>query len=133
MRLGDLISREALLKAMEEERQYLLARGLRGAEHILVHHCLPLIDNAPTVDLWKMRQEATENALKKAEELYKRPQGEWIPVSERLPEKEGKCLVTTDFGDVCEDSFVDGIFVCYLGNVIAWQPLPESYRKGGAE
>lgn len=47
--MSDLISREALLKAIEEERQYLLARGQRGAEHILVHHCLPLIDNAPTV------------------------------------------------------------------------------------
>ena len=49
--MSDLISREALLKAMEEERQYLLARGQTGAEHILVHHCLPLIDNAPRVDL----------------------------------------------------------------------------------
>lgn len=36
------------------------------------------IDNAPTVDLWQMRQEATENALKKAEVLYGRPKGEWI-------------------------------------------------------
>jgi hypothetical protein len=34
---------------MEEERQYLLARGQTGAEHIIVHHCLPIIDNAPTV------------------------------------------------------------------------------------
>lgn len=48
---NDLISRSALLKAMEEERQYLLARGQKGAEHILVHHCLPLIDNAPTVEI----------------------------------------------------------------------------------
>lgn len=53
---NDLISREALLKAMEEERRYLLARGQTGAEHIIVHHCLPIIDNAPTVE---------------------RPQGEW--------------------------------------------------------
>lgn len=29
------------------------------------------------VDLWQLRQEATENALKKAEVLYKRPQGKW--------------------------------------------------------
>lgn len=39
---------------------------------------LLLIDNAPTVDIWQMRQEAIENALKKAEVLYKRSQGEWI-------------------------------------------------------
>ena len=36
-----------------------------------------IIDNAPSVDLWEMRQEATENALKKAEVLYERPKGEW--------------------------------------------------------
>ena len=38
---------------------------------------IELIDNAQAIDLWKMRQEATENALKKAEVLYARPKGEW--------------------------------------------------------
>lgn len=47
-----LIDADALLKAMEEERQYLLARGQTGAEHIIVHHCLPIIDNAPTVETY---------------------------------------------------------------------------------
>ena len=39
-----------------------------------------IIDNTPTVDLWQMRQEATENALKKAEVLasIERPQSEWV-------------------------------------------------------
>ena len=37
-----------------------------------------LIDNAPTVDIWKIRQEASENGFKKAESLYKKPQGKWI-------------------------------------------------------
>lgn len=69
------------------------------------------IDNAPTVE---------------------RPQGEWIPVSERLPDKNGECLVSLDFGDVNIDAFVDGIFVCYLGNVIAWQPLPEPYKTANS-
>ena len=36
------------------------------------------IDNSPIVDLWEMRQEATENALKKAEVLYARPKGKWV-------------------------------------------------------
>ena len=64
------------------------------------------------------------------EELKARREADrWIPISEGLPKKEGKCLVSTDFGDVCEDSFVDGIFVLYLGNVIAWRPLPESYKE----
>ena len=39
---------------------------------------LLVIDNATPVDLWHIRREATENALKKAEEIYKRPKGKWI-------------------------------------------------------
>ncbi len=64
---------------------------------------------------------------------YQRPLDEWIPVNERFPDKEGKCLVSTDYGDVCMDSYRDGCFVLNLGNVIAWKPLPEPYKKGGAE
>lgn len=82
-------------------------------------------------------QEFYANGYKKgyedAKNKFARLQDEWIPVSERLPEKNGKCLVTTDFGDVCEDRFVDGIFVLYLGNVIAWRPFPEPYKKGSTE
>lgn len=73
---GDLISREALKEAIskvvaeERKEDERWAAGLRYA--------LTLIDNAPPVDLWQMRQEATENALKKAEVLYGRPKGKWI-------------------------------------------------------
>ena len=54
---GDLISRKALLEAVEKERQFLKDRGLEGAEHILVLHCLPLIDNAPAVEVDEMTQD----------------------------------------------------------------------------
>ena len=69
---NDLISRSAL-----KERNTVI--GIVNGEKMKV---VPVkaIDNAPTVDLWEMRQEATENALKKAEVLYKRPQGEWIRI-----------------------------------------------------
>lgn len=50
---------------------------------------------------------------------------EWISVSKRLPDKEGKCLVFTDYGDVTMDSYRDGMFVCNLGNVTHWRPLPQ--------
>ena len=46
---GDLISRSALIKDIEAERHNLLVRGQTGAEHTLVHHCLPIIDNAPSI------------------------------------------------------------------------------------
>lgn len=133
---NDLISRSALLNAMEEERQYLLARGQTGAEHILVHHCLPIIDNAPTV---------TE-----------RPQGEWISVSEKLPEEKlfnpsgsdfgfdfEEVLCSTVWGDVRSYKFGKSIghdkpHFWFGGEimdeyVVAWQYKPEPYKKGGAE
>ena len=46
-----LIDADELLKAVDEERKYLLARGQAGAEHILVHNFRNLVDNAPTVEL----------------------------------------------------------------------------------
>lgn len=67
---NDLISREALKKAIKEKFGVYLDGTLNN------RLLFGLIDNAPTVDLWEMRQEATENALKKAEVLYARPQGE---------------------------------------------------------
>ena len=66
---NDLISRSAL----KEKLQGHISNGTYAAFYVN-----DAIDNAPTVDLWEMRQEATENALKKAKVLYARPQGEWI-------------------------------------------------------
>ena len=63
--------------------------------------------------------------------------GSWIPVDERLPEKDGWYLCTLD-GLACgeEQSFVT---MCEFTNgawdeayddgvIIAWQPLPEPYK-----
>lgn len=44
-----LIDAEELMKTVDKEREYLIARGQTGAEHILVHNFRDLIDNAPTV------------------------------------------------------------------------------------
>ena len=35
---------------IEKERKYLLDNGMNGAEHILVHHCLRLLDDEVTED-----------------------------------------------------------------------------------
>ena len=63
---------------------------------------------------------------------------EWVPVSKRLPEKDGRYYVTrhdfvtqTDFTDILwyeKDVWWDRQAT---GNyaVIAWMPLPEPYRK----
>lgn len=82
---GDLISREALLKRVDEEREYLKARGQLGAEHILVHNFRDLIDNAPTVEPEEVAKLKRENASLEQEMLYcrenwkkaERSQGEW--------------------------------------------------------
>lgn len=57
---------------------------------------------------------------------------QWIPVTERLPEVNGDYLVTGRQGAVNKRRYDDGH---WYGNwaVIAWMPLPEAYREGGAE
>ena len=67
-----------------------------------------------------------------------KPQGEWIPVSERLPEKGNQSyLVTVDYGKgiicSCQRFFFNDEIGWNDDCVIAWQPLPEPYKKGGAE
>lgn len=57
-----LIDADALAKSLEKEREYLINRGLVGAEDVICHHALPLIENAPTIDALKAD----------------RPRGEWI-------------------------------------------------------
>ena len=52
----------------------------------------------------------------------------WIPVSERLPEKNGEYLITGRQGAVNKRRYHDGH---WYGNwsVLAWMPLPEPYRE----
>ena len=53
---------------------------------------------------------------------------DWIPVSERLPDKPGKYLVTVKNGNVYAGTFcvVSGRFQCAA---VAWMPLPEPYKE----
>lgn len=73
--------------------------------------------------------------LKNAEKV-----GEWIPVSERLPESDddvivtckscrtGKKFTSTDYRN-CKT----GEWSYFGRDVIAWQPLPEPYREESLE
>ena len=61
-------------------------------------------------------------------EEYKEPKTEWIPVTERLPKKTGKYLVTVRNGNVYAGTFdeTSGRFQCAA---TAWMPLPEPYQS----
>ena len=52
---------------------------------------------------------------------------QWIPCSERLPERNGYYLVTGRQGAVNKRLYQDGY---WYGNwaIIAWMPLPEPWR-----
>ncbi len=81
-----------------------------------------------------------EQAIRKIKEYMRmmekpeRKENDWIPCSERLPDKSGEYLVT-DYGwptttvDVVEFFCKNGVseWVSY-DHVVAWMPVPEPYR-----
>lgn len=106
------------------------------------------IDNAPTVE-YPFYQEAYQTGYEEGKN--ERPQGEWIPVSEKLPEEMRRVLIwfeyyrygdfncmyqTYGFGYVLDGKwspFINGETGWHDYKVIAWQQLPKSYEKGDAE
>ena len=77
------------------------------------------------------------------EALSAKRTGEWIPVSEKPPETDGRYYVTR-YDAVTRSVFVDILFYKHdswwidairVGDheVIAWQPLPEPYKGGDTE
>ena len=105
-----------------------------------------LIDNAPTVaEIFK------SGSAVMVRPIEEKKQGAWIPVSERLPEDMQRVLIwfeyfrygdfncmyqTYGFGYVLDGKwspFINGETGWQDYRVIAWQPLPEPYKKEGAE
>lgn len=63
------------------------------------------------------------------------PKQQWIPVTERLPEKPNVYTVTDSKGDVVRFVFTgtESSREYWLRCAKAWMPLPESYREEGEE
>ena len=93
-------------------------------------------------DLPKPAKKKIMNVL--YDELHKK---DWIPCSERLPDEPFECLVTIiDANPMILEDF-ENILPYHVGydgkqwnnsdgeqipfDVIAWQPLPEPYMRGG--
>ena len=67
-----------------------------------------------------------------------RPQGEWIPCSERLPKENTEVLMSLEWGiDIGEyrngDWHSEWINHYDDGNVLAWMPLPQPYKGADDE
>lgn len=71
------------------------------------------------------------------------PQGEWIPVSERMPDKFDRYLISTDEGrvemvgygytddlpnEIAFHEWDDEEWQCWKPNVTAWMPRPKAYK-----
>lgn len=60
----------------------------------------------------------------------------WIPVSEMLPEKNGRYLVTNSAGEIVDvdwNVWVNGEWLFPNSAPIAWMPLPEPYQNEVSE
>lgn len=82
----------------------------------------------------------TDYQYERIDRCLKARQGVWIPVSERLPDEWQVVIVTDDRGQVFEyelnpinvDKYTTGKWEFLGHEIIAWQPLPEPYKEGGA-
>jgi hypothetical protein len=128
-----LIDADALIQEIRENNEgyYFNSSAEREVNFAKVDYAIDRSSEAPTVE--------------------ERPQGEWIPVSERLPEDEIEVLFQYQYGqsmmvgyhkfdttiypfgheDANETGWYDRIddFICGDDEVIAWMPLPEPYKE----
>lgn len=97
-----------------------------------------LISREQTKDFFHDEQEYFGYVIKKTLDIVptaKQPQGEWVPVSERLPERYKEVIVTDiETSDTYQSRYIgNGYWECDNGTlknrIIAWQPLPEPYQE----
>lgn len=103
--MSDLIRREDAIEAIRKRIETLSRdeQFVKKCGHIDLYGTIPLIRSIPSAQAW-------------------------IPTSDRLPEKDGRYMVT--FRDnVYFSPFEDGEW--YIVGVTAWQEIPEPYREDG--
>ena len=132
MRVGDFLY---LLDCMQEECCcYKTCNGCRYNEI-----CECDISNIETIAMKEtVKSYAKMNGL--LEHMHYVNDQKWIPVSEMLPDKDGRYLVQHDYGEISISDYADG-WNCYrhsiskkvvrsfeMNSIVAWMPLPEPYK-----
>lgn len=82
--------------------------------------------NAEAIETFEQLREAVDKAIKALEAQ------DWIPCSERPPEKNCRCLTTNEAWGSFEvdwNAWIDGQWLYPNEKPIAWMPLPEPYQK----
>ena len=113
------------------EKIYKVQMNSKGAPDFSTAAEIPSSDNHDwekySDKLWKLAYEKGRESV--------RPQGEWIPCSERLPEKAGHYLCSFKKANRIDSIYVDlaywtgGRWYGYLANEInAWMPLPKPWK-----
>lgn len=62
---------------------------------------------------------------------YKGPFPQWIPVTKKLPKKEGVYIASFDDGFVTGVEWFEGEWGLWAdsGEVVAWMPCPKAYKE----
>ena len=93
-------------------------------KHNDVAGCNLIFEAADTIEALSAKARASD-----------RPTGEWIPVSERLPSKDGCYLVSTTGtnNDIIDIAYYTEDIWHKASRIKAWMPLPEPYKGGDTE
>lgn len=159
--MGDLISRQAAVELIERMKPYHqdaddiaeMIANMPSAQPecedaVSRFEVLRLIDYSSHDLNDAVDNRYMQNEIKQLPSVTPKQPG-WIPVTERLPEEPYGCLVTVwDTNPVTMDEFENVLpyFVGWDGEqwnnedgercpfeVIAWMPLPTTYREGGQD
>ena len=91
------------------------------------------------LSLFTLSRRKVEQFIETKEDLIsiieQQPKTDWIPCEVDMPKELGRYIVTLKDGRSLEAIYdnVSKRFIMYEHEVIAWQPLPQPYKKEGAE
>ena len=155
------MTREEAIELLEKEKAYMLGHGGDTQANAL-DIAIKALEQEPCEDAIDRAEAMTEimmfagNVKSDEEDIYIKvsdvvqllrelpsvtPTQKWIPVSERLPEKNGKYLAyiinkkDTNLQYIMTCEYYEGDLWnwfpdddCASDNVVAWMPLPEPYK-----